>query len=296
MAHKLPPEPGYPRLAARMGLFPETAIFSRFGDLTARNLLYLQAELLHERAYLEKLERQAHSDDGEKADLWARSWYDLRHDPEEKGKDNSRWALILRVRGTMKEYEESLIRAHTIAGFHRPSKSDLTDLQAYLDGPRIGPKPRPLEGLESCVWGNLNDPNDCARDLAALRIRRMDDPFTEMVMTRLVRPFFRLLGHRFMKKDPSLQLYADGEMKDETAREFARAITTFLACIVLVGSITALSFIPKTALLVKIGAIWAFSIVFALCLLIFAKGKPIEVFSATAAFTAVQVVFISGSA
>lgn len=176
-----------------------------------------------------------------------------------------------------------MIRAHTIAGFHRPSKSDLKDLQAYLEGPRLGTLTRPFEGLESSVWGELGNQKECARDLAALRIRRMDDPFTEMVMTKLVRPFFRVLGHRFMKKDPSLELYADGEVKDETAREFARAITTFLACIVLVGSITALSFIPKRALLAKIGAIWAFSIVFALCLLIFAKGKPIEVFSATAA-------------
>lgn len=179
--------------------------------------------------------------------------------------------------------EKALIRAHTIASFHRPAKSDLTDLQAYIDGPRIGPQPRPIKGLESSVWGNLNNPKDCARDLAALRIRMMDDPFTEMVMTKLVRPFFRVLGHRFTKKDPSLEPYADGEVKDEPAREFARAITTFLACIILVGSINTLYLIPQKAMLTRIGAIWAFSIVFALCLLIFAKGKPIEVFSATAA-------------
>lgn len=104
MAHKLPPEPGYPRLAGRMGLFPETAIFSRFGDLTARNLLYLQAELLHMRAFLEKIEREAHSDDQEKAELWGRSWYELRYEPGEKDSSNQRWALILRVRETMKQY------------------------------------------------------------------------------------------------------------------------------------------------------------------------------------------------
>lgn len=108
-----PPEPGYPRLAARMGLFPETAIFSRFGDLTARNLLYLQAELLHLRAYLETIEKEAYSEDKEKAELWARSWYDLRYNSGEKGGDNDRWALILRIRETMKEYGTRSVLSET---------------------------------------------------------------------------------------------------------------------------------------------------------------------------------------
>lgn len=104
MAQKEPLEPGYPRLAARMGCFPETAIFSRSGDLTARNLLYLQAELLHLRAYLVTIEMEAHSNDKEKAELRGRSWYDLRYEPGEHVGENGQWALILRIRETMEEY------------------------------------------------------------------------------------------------------------------------------------------------------------------------------------------------
>ncbi|RDI80183.1 putative copper-transporting ATPase [Venturia inaequalis] len=293
MTQKPPPEQGYPRLASRMGLFPETAIFTRFSDLTARNLLYLQAELLHLRNYLEDMEMRARSEDKEKAKKMARSWWDLCNEAQEEGIENGQWNLILSIREKLKEYEKALIRAKTIAHFHKPFNSDLHDLQAYIDSPHMDT--RPFRAVESSVWGNLNHPKDCARDLAALRIRQVDDPFTEMVMTRLVRPFFRIIGHRFMKKDPALEVYADGECKDDTAREFARAITTFLACIILVGSINVLYFIPKSSMVSRIGAIWAFSVVFALCLLVFAKGKPIEVFSATAAFTAVQVVFISGN-
>lgn len=103
-------------------------------------------------------------------------------------------------------------------------------------------------------------------------------------MTGLVRPFFPIVGYRFMKKDPALDFFADGECKDETAREAGRAITTFLASGMLVGSINALCFI--LSMMARIGAIWAFAIVFALCLLLFAKGKPIEVFSTTAALVA----------
>ena len=36
---------GYPRLAGRMGEKPEVAIFRRFNELNAKNLLYMQAEL-----------------------------------------------------------------------------------------------------------------------------------------------------------------------------------------------------------------------------------------------------------
>jgi hypothetical protein len=32
---------GYPRMAARMGLIPETAMFRRFRTLNCRNMLYL---------------------------------------------------------------------------------------------------------------------------------------------------------------------------------------------------------------------------------------------------------------
>ena len=36
---------GYPKLAGKMELRPETSVFRRFGALNSRNLLYLQAEI-----------------------------------------------------------------------------------------------------------------------------------------------------------------------------------------------------------------------------------------------------------
>jgi hypothetical protein len=41
-----PPIAGYPKLACHMGIYPELAIFGRFGNLNVQNLLYLQAELV----------------------------------------------------------------------------------------------------------------------------------------------------------------------------------------------------------------------------------------------------------
>jgi len=39
--------PGYPKLAGRMEIMPEIAMFRSFGALNARSLLYYQSELAH---------------------------------------------------------------------------------------------------------------------------------------------------------------------------------------------------------------------------------------------------------
>ena len=50
------PKPrGYPRLAALMGSYQETAIFRRFGKLNMLNLLSLQAELTDLEVQLENI-------------------------------------------------------------------------------------------------------------------------------------------------------------------------------------------------------------------------------------------------
>ena len=46
----------YTRLAALVGTHPETAIFRRFKTLNAKNLLYMQSELVHLEAELSNIE------------------------------------------------------------------------------------------------------------------------------------------------------------------------------------------------------------------------------------------------
>lgn len=53
---------GYPRLAAYIDSDSDTALFRRFGILSARNLLYLQAELTELEARLNALDK---ADEGE---------------------------------------------------------------------------------------------------------------------------------------------------------------------------------------------------------------------------------------
>ena len=59
---------GYPRLAERMGLKPETLIFRKFVGLNARILLYMQAELVDlERALQKQEERDLNDKEGKRS-------------------------------------------------------------------------------------------------------------------------------------------------------------------------------------------------------------------------------------
>lgn len=83
-----------------MGVFPELAVFRRFGDISARNLLCLQAELplLHNNLLeVERLDKKT------KGHIYAKNFYELFKLREVK-EDREQWDLILRLREKLKEY------------------------------------------------------------------------------------------------------------------------------------------------------------------------------------------------
>lgn len=110
------PQPisGYPQLADRMGLFPETAIFKRFSDLSARNLLYLQAELIHKHLNLRELEEEEfnkkHKESGQEMGIrYAGDWFELYESRPEANKESTQWHYILEIRAKLKEYGKRLM-------------------------------------------------------------------------------------------------------------------------------------------------------------------------------------------
>jgi hypothetical protein len=94
---------GYPRLAGHMGIYPERAVFRRFGALNYRNLLYLQSELAYIERKLIKQE-QIDSEVPEKK-RYALDWYwlSLSQDGDTRQLD-----LVNKMRMTLKEYSKSL--------------------------------------------------------------------------------------------------------------------------------------------------------------------------------------------
>jgi len=94
---------GYSRLAALMGKRRDLAIFRRFSALNAKNLLYMQGELIHLEAELKMIALENRkSTDPKKADFeYSISTLMGPHTSED---GNEHWAKILEIREKLKEY------------------------------------------------------------------------------------------------------------------------------------------------------------------------------------------------
>lgn len=104
--------PGYPKLAGQMGILPEAAMFRTFSALNARNLLYLQAELVS----LEKelIECEAQDNKHYEKRRYALDWFWLNQSQWEEG-DAKQYQLVQNMKRKLKEY--SIFRTPTLLTF-----------------------------------------------------------------------------------------------------------------------------------------------------------------------------------
>jgi hypothetical protein len=95
---------GYPKLAAKIEILPEVAIFRRFGALNAQNLLYYQAEItyLERKLKAQQLKDNNHGNDEEKS--YALDWFWLEKS-QERG-CAPQLELVLKIRKLLREYSE----------------------------------------------------------------------------------------------------------------------------------------------------------------------------------------------
>jgi hypothetical protein len=92
----------YEKLAALMGEKPTIGIFRRFSSLGAKNLLYLQAELVSLESELKRCVAEDNSSgDAEKLE-YAVNWYSLMRS-EEKG-ESMQWTVMRDIRRKLREY------------------------------------------------------------------------------------------------------------------------------------------------------------------------------------------------
>jgi hypothetical protein len=94
---------GYPKLAGRMAVLPEIAMFKRFGALNARNLLYMQSELMMLEARLKQVEAEDAMTMQNRKQDYSRDFYWL-HYSEIVGPDTKQLNLIRRIREILKDY------------------------------------------------------------------------------------------------------------------------------------------------------------------------------------------------
>lgn len=138
------PEPArspqdYRRVAKFMSLYPETAIFRRFGSLTMLNLMKLQAELL---ALEDQIRRIGERDDASETPNEANYSIDFHDEAQRTLLEDSRVKL---EQYRVSEYTYSwryqltlsldslLLKASNVEGLRKPTSSDLELLRALLE-------------------------------------------------------------------------------------------------------------------------------------------------------------------
>lgn len=104
----------YGRLAALMGNHQELALFRKFAKLNAKNILYMQSELMHLEAELENVELEnGGSGDPEKMAFLV-SLFDLK---DSSGTENDmQWRKVLEIREKLNCYSMSASNPSEIRG------------------------------------------------------------------------------------------------------------------------------------------------------------------------------------
>ncbi|KAI4133308.1 MAG: hypothetical protein LQ341_006176 [Variospora aurantia] len=139
----------YNGLASLMGEHKELAIFRKFQKLNAKNLLYMQAEILHLEQELHIIEFEDQiSSDKSRAQL---------HNSLFNFKDSSgtQWNKVLELRGRLPSYNKALVAFSHVQALPRPCTRDISTLQDWLDRPEG--VDFFLEGREADIRGSRDD-------------------------------------------------------------------------------------------------------------------------------------------
>lgn len=294
---------GYPSIARLMGLTPEYGIIRRFATLSTQSLLYRQAELMGLERQLRELELRSAtapstSEDptGVPAAQYSTDWWQLGH----HNADSDQWQLFLKIRDKVEQYgrypmkaysltndaepelceiEIAVLRQVQMAALPDPDRLDLEYLQGRFEQSDGSVSNFVLTGLDKKMWLDPKHAQDEVEDLMALRARANEDPFTTWVADHLVIWLYRAVVFRWRRHRQKPE--EDATVSDEVWLQNTAIFTTLLASLLPVGSIAILYHVQTMN--ARLGLIAAFTVLFALSVLLFTSAKRVEILAATAA-------------
>ncbi|KAI0901642.1 hypothetical protein F4806DRAFT_443956 [Annulohypoxylon nitens] len=210
----------------------------------------------------------------------------MRDLAEEENGESEQYDILMAIRGCLKEYNEALIQVLTISQAKKPKDRDIKELRQWLIRPSMGGNF--LVGIEADVWKD-----EYAEDFISPTSEEIDS-FDSFLTGPVLDAYHWLYGHKKKNLKPqdfgqNLRLY-----DDQKITRFADMLSVVLSSLLPTVMILALYFIQS--MLWRIGAVIIFTAIFAVALTVFTNARKIEVYSATAAFAAVEVVFIGSTA
>ncbi|KAH7390763.1 hypothetical protein DE146DRAFT_766817 [Phaeosphaeria sp. MPI-PUGE-AT-0046c] len=281
---------GYPKLAARIEIQPELSMYRRFGGLGSQNILYFQGQLIDLESKLRLLQARDDTNPHGKKALYAKTWYRLEHSASDG--DTKQLDLVLKIRQVLSDYkpltpaaDHALIQQSMILKLPAPNPSELHYLQNYLETDSMGPNA--LLGRDAGTWGSMLDRESHAPDLVALKVRAHKDALSTWAAKKVVGRLFTRCFARFVKPSPVHGLVG---VEDSLVYRATYGFTSLLASMIPIASIVVLYYVNSMP--ARLATIAAFNLFISVCLMGLANAKRAEIFAISAAFAAVQVVFI----
>ncbi|KAH7354350.1 hypothetical protein B0T11DRAFT_288484 [Plectosphaerella cucumerina] len=266
---------GYWKLAQFMARSPDHAIFREFNALTILNLLRLQAELQElEDEVRDVVESDRDSEEGDQIKYW-RSFSHMKDMAETS--DSTRLKLLVNIGDKLEKYHAALKQVMLMKEAARPTESAQDFLRLWLIRDNLGGNFLERSGIEAKVWEEAN-----RDDLILLQQ-------TAAGMDRLLDLYHSTVG-RFRKSKTK-----DGvrEYSTKNVSRLGEALVVALSAVLPTVAILVLYFIPT--MIWRIVGVVILTFVFATVMALTTGAKKSEVFGATAAFAAVEVVYIGST-
>jgi hypothetical protein len=145
-----------------------------------------------------------------------------------------------------------------------------------------------LRGDEADAWTTEN-----MHDLVVLsRLSKDRDHFAEFMIDSLLPSFHQNIGQKLKNPIPESKIHDTWEYKQKIFVVLGNVICMVLSA--LVPSISIFILCSLKTMVARLGVITAMSFVFSIVMTFIVQGRRVDVFAATTAFAAVQVVFLGG--
>ncbi|KAI0167978.1 hypothetical protein BJ166DRAFT_521193 [Pestalotiopsis sp. NC0098] len=269
--------PGYAAISERMAMSSDLASFRNFSALNYENIMYLQAELTHlENEWREKQKSIAQGSDDRK-----KTWYP--HDWKELQQDGEHWSHFLAVRNKLREYNEAICQQHIMRQLEEPSPQSLKALNHIL---KDETKETYLLGVESTTWSEKRT----ADNLIAISPGERIDPISLSIRRLYIAVRYKLLG-RWLRRPGDEDVIHVSDKRLLFPTQILSIVLSSLLPIAAIAILYTLDTMWK-----RIITLAVFTAAFSLILgLIATNPSRLELFAATATFSAVLVVFVGTS-
>lgn len=182
--------------------------------------------------------------------------------------------------------DEALLLVSQIHGLRKPLDADLAFLREWLERPDGGDFF--LKNMEAQPW-NQSDPADL---VVLFSSSFNNDHFARYMSDKMVPWYHRRFGHKSKKPSPKSESGGVWEYKGEWFVILGNVICMLLSSLVPSATILGLYFVRSMG--ARLAVITAMSFIFSVVMTVIVQGRRVDVFAATTAFAAVQVVFVSG--